>query len=74
MAELEHHASTDALTGLANRRSFDASFPAMLAAGRSGAALGCIALFDLDRFKWINDRHGHAMGDLVLKQFAAIVG
>ncbi len=74
VAELEHRASTDALTGLANRRSFDASLAAMLAAGRSGAALGCIALFDLDRFKWINDRHGHAMGDLVLKQFAAIVG
>lgn len=61
-------ALTDSLTGLPNRRAFERA-----AAKRSnvGAARrDCVALFDLDRFKSINDRFGHDVGDEVLKSFA----
>ena len=63
-------ADTDPLTGLANRRSFEAAFERQ--SGNAGT-IGCIALFDLDHFKLVNDRHGHATGDEVLKAFAAIL-
>ncbi len=64
-------ARTDALTGLANRRGFEAGADAFLrenGAGRRG--FGLIVL-DLDRFKAINDLNGHATGDLVLRELAA---
>ena len=66
--ELAEAASTDALTGLPNRRTFDA-FLANQVASRTRhsreSALGLI-LFDLDKFKAINDTYGHAVGDEVL--------
>ncbi|WP_443026408.1 GGDEF domain-containing protein [Sphingomonas sp. FARSPH] len=61
-------AITDPLTGLANRRSFERCCERHLAGGGGGA----IATFDIDLFKQVNDRHGHAAGDLVLKRFAAL--
>ncbi|MBB3950644.1 GGDEF domain-containing protein [Aureimonas jatrophae] len=57
---------TDALTGLPNRHGFLGSVPADLAPGAA------IAVLDLDHFKQVNDRHGHAGGDHVLAVFAAI--
>jgi len=67
LAEL---ASTDSLTGLANRHQFDASLDQALArAQRSGAGLALMFL-DLDHFKDINDSLGHAAGDAVLVEFA----
>ena len=62
-------ALTDPLTGLANRRAFEAALEERL--GRDGSG-GCVALFDLDRFKGINDRFGHAGGDAVLRCFASL--
>lgn len=64
---LSHAASTDPLTGLANRRAFEKELKAQIEAGETG---GCIAVFDLDHFKRINDRFGHPSGDAVLKSFA----
>lgn len=62
----------DPLTGLANRRWFDERLAEEMAkAERTGAPLS-IALVDLDHFKAINDRFGHAAGDEVLRQFAAV--
>jgi diguanylate cyclase (GGDEF)-like protein len=60
-------AERDALTGLYNRRSFDAALKHALDCGE-GAAL---VLFDFDAFKAINDDHGHPVGDAVLRAVAA---
>ncbi|NNU81419.1 diguanylate cyclase [Halovulum dunhuangense] len=64
-------AHTDPLTGLGNRRMVETLLPARLA--RMKAAGECLALIllDIDRFKRVNDRHGHACGDRVLAEVAA---
>ncbi|MFD2237011.1 sensor domain-containing diguanylate cyclase [Aureimonas populi] len=68
--ELEKAALTDDLTGLANRRGFVVcAEDAQDAAEDEQARLGLIVV-DLDGFKAINDRHGHLVGDEVLKQVA----
>jgi diguanylate cyclase (GGDEF)-like protein len=70
-ADLERLAHLDPLTGLPNRRAFDRALAAELArAARTGEGLG-ILLIDVDRFKAINDRHGHGAGDRVLVEVAA---
>lgn len=61
-------ALTDPLTGLMNRRGLDEELGARLASG----AGGCVALFDLDHFKRVNDTFGHATGDEVLRRFALL--
>ena len=65
--ELRRLATTDSLTGLLTRRAFavEATREAERAR-RTGRPLSCIA-FDIDHFKSINDRHGHAAGDRVLQ-------
>ncbi|MGB3339717.1 MAG: GGDEF domain-containing protein [Devosia sp.] len=66
-----HHrreAMTDALTGLLNRRAL---FDAM--AGQQLPPGAAVIMFDLDHFKSINDRLGHAAGDIVLESFARLV-
>lgn len=68
--QLQLMATTDALTGLPNRRSLMAGMELEVArATRSGRPLS-IALLDIDRFKSINDRHGHPAGDAVLQAVA----
>lgn len=68
---LESEALHDELTQLRNRRAFDRALE-----NRLGEALGTgalsLVLFDLDHFKRLNDRHGHEIGDRVLRQFARI--
>lgn len=67
---LHRLATTDALTGINNRRMFDEFFPIALArASRAGQQVG-LAFLDVDHFKRINDEHGHAAGDTVLVEFA----
>jgi diguanylate cyclase (GGDEF)-like protein len=66
LAEVEHRAARDPLTGLANRRSLDDSLDRELSrARREGASLSLV-LLDVDHFKAINDGHGHQVGDEVL--------
>jgi len=60
-------AVTDPLTGLRNRRYVRRHLDSLL---RSGAA-ATVLLLDVDRFKPLNDRHGHAAGDVALKEVAA---
>lgn len=62
--ELERIAETDPLTSLGNRRSYERALHLM----EPGDAL---VLLDLDRFKMVNDVHGHHVGDTTLKQLAA---
>ena len=70
---LRHMSRTDALTGLENRRSIEKQLDMMFAHGeRLSEPLSCV-MFDLDRFKSVNDEHGHQAGDTVLKQFAAML-
>jgi diguanylate cyclase (GGDEF)-like protein len=64
---------TDPLTGLANRRRLDEFMQSeLLRARRSGAPL-CAVMADLDHFKRVNDSHGHAVGDEVLRRFASLL-
>jgi diguanylate cyclase (GGDEF)-like protein len=63
--ELAFHSTHDALTGLLNRRSFRAEMER-----RTPGAGGCFVLLDIDHFKAINDRLGHAAGDEVLVEVA----
>lgn len=72
-AVVAHQARFDSLTQLANRGTFDRNIEQELAAARDSRSSISLLLFDLDRFKGINDRHGHRGGDAVLRQCAAIV-
>ena len=70
----EAQASTDALTGLPNRRYFDEFCGLLARRRRSGDAVG-VLMIDIDKFKVLNDTHGHATGDEVLRAVGgAIVG
>ena len=68
--ELEHLAQHDALTDLPNRALFDDRMSVALAAARRDDSQFALLFIDLDRFKPINDRLGHAAGDRVLKDVA----
>ncbi|MCW5688782.1 MAG: GGDEF domain-containing protein [Pseudolabrys sp.] len=72
-SELRHKtaALVDSLTGVANRRAFLAGAQRLAAQQRSDGTVLAMLLFDLDHFKSINDRLGHAAGDAVLMNFAA---
>ena len=70
---LEAMASTDALTGVFNRRHFQDRLRAEIErADRYGSALSLV-IVDIDNFKTYNDRFGHQFGDEVLKEFAQIL-
>jgi diguanylate cyclase (GGDEF)-like protein len=70
-AAAEHLSLTDPLTGLANRRDLERRLREELdRARRSGEWLGCL-MIDVDRFKEVNDRFGHAAGDAVLAEVAS---
>ena len=71
--QLHVEARTDVLTGLGNRRRWHEQLALELErARRSGDGLA-VAVLDLDRFKAVNDRHGHAAGDELLREVAAVL-
>ena len=67
---LARDSSTDPLTGLSNRRAFDAQGPELALSGIQKKGRYALMIIDIDRFKSINDTFGHASGDKVLKQVA----
>ena len=72
--ETRREAMTDRLTGLGNRRAVEQQATSELSrAGRTGASLS-VAILDVDRFKDVNDRFGHASGDSVLKAVSERAG
>jgi len=68
---LQHEASTDALTGLDNRREFESGLEREIERARRLEVPLTLGLIDIDHFKRINDTWGHAAGDRVLHQVAA---
>ncbi|BBO77625.1 hypothetical protein DSCW_50420 [Desulfosarcina widdelii] len=71
--KIEHMAITDELTGLTNRRHMMHMLRRQKAVADRGGNGFCVCFFDLDRFKSINDRMGHHVGDVVLKRFSSEV-
>ncbi|WP_169196179.1 EAL domain-containing protein [Devosia sp. MC1541] len=67
---IAHMARHDVLTGLPNRSRFDEQFEAMMATADEKKTKLAVVAIDLDRFKEVNDIHGHAAGDMVLEQLA----
>jgi diguanylate cyclase (GGDEF)-like protein/hemerythrin-like metal-binding protein/PAS domain S-box-containing protein len=73
MRELEQLAGTDALTGAWNRRQFDEAVARETHRASRYHEPVCVLLLDLDHFKAVNDTHGHAEGDRVLRQVAECI-
>lgn len=71
---LDKLARYDGLTGLANRRVFEAAIEAECARARRSRVALSIVYLDIDGFKAINDRFGHGAGDQVLRQIATAIG
>jgi diguanylate cyclase (GGDEF)-like protein len=68
--QLEIAALSDALTGIANRRRFDAAITVEISRALRSSATFSLLLFDIDKFKAYNDRFGHPAGDACLRSVA----
>jgi diguanylate cyclase (GGDEF)-like protein/PAS domain S-box-containing protein len=69
-ADLRHEAGLDPLTRLANRRQIDRAIDNQIVRASEFGEIASLFVMDLDRFKSVNDQHGHEVGDRVLKFFA----
>ena len=67
---LVHQATTDPLTGVLNRRGLDQALTRAWRHHMQGSGTFGVIMCDIDRFKDVNDRHGHAVGDIVLSETA----
>jgi diguanylate cyclase len=70
LAEIRQQVSQDPLTGVANRRAFDETLAKTIEMAAMEERSICLMMLDIDRFKEINDRHGHLIGDKVIKYVA----
>jgi diguanylate cyclase (GGDEF)-like protein len=73
-AQLRHRSRHDGLTGLLDRRAIEEALETQMQRSRRTGEAFSVLMFDLDHFKSINDRHGHAAGDNVLEHVAALLG
>jgi diguanylate cyclase (GGDEF)-like protein len=73
MEELQRQASLDSLTGLKNRRRFEEDLRVAMARSRRDGSTGAVLMLDLDRFKEVNDTHGHQAGDRMIQEIAAVL-
>jgi diguanylate cyclase (GGDEF)-like protein len=71
--QLELDTLSDPLTGIPNRRAFDATLPRLVAEAHAAGTPLTLAIVDVDRFKPVNDTFGHPVGDEVLRRVAAIL-
>src|SRR5205085_1575599 len=71
--QLEFDALSDPLTQVPNRRAFDASLPRLVGDAQAAGSPLTLAIIDVDRFKRVNDAHGHLLGDEVLKAVAQVL-
>jgi diguanylate cyclase (GGDEF)-like protein/PAS domain S-box-containing protein len=71
--QLSYQATHDALTGLINRRAFEASLQAALEAARNGHERHVLCYLDMDKFKIVNDTCSHSAGDHLLKAVASMI-
>ncbi len=67
LEEARYEASTDALTGLANRKAFDSAILEQIEVARETGNDVCLIMADIDHFKHFNDNHGHLIGDKLLR-------
>ena len=72
-AELLERATTDFLTGLGNKRAFDEFAESEIKRSRRYNIPACLVLLDLDHFKRVNDKFGHAVGDKVLGEIGQLL-
>ena len=73
VGDLHRLSRHDGLTGVLNRRALEEALLAQTQRSRRSGEPFCVLMLDADHFKNINDRHGHAVGDLALKHLAALV-
>jgi diguanylate cyclase len=74
LERLSEEALEDALTGVANRRAFDRELDVLIHSKASNKQSEfCLLLLDIDRFKLVNDKHGHLIGDRVLRFVAQMI-
>lgn len=71
--ELQQKAMRDGLTGLANRATFDQFLEEQYAAAHQKGTTLALLMLDLDKFKKVNDQHGHPAGDVVLRATAKLL-
>lgn len=74
LAEARKEADTDPLTGLPNRGSLDRRLAEAIKTARANNAPLSVAICDIDKFKLVNDTHGHLVGDEVIKFVASSLG
>lgn len=73
LAEAKQESTTDSLTGLCNRRAFDARLRRAVARAKANRTPLSLVLIDIDHFKRFNDTYGHRAGDLVLRLVGRII-
>jgi diguanylate cyclase (GGDEF)-like protein len=71
--QLEYDSLSDPLTGVPNRRAFDATLPRLVGDAQAAGSPLTLAILDVDRFKRVNDTHGHLVGDEVLRAVAGLL-
>jgi len=74
LAEVRRDAATDALTGLGNRKAFDATLDQAVALHGGAGKPVALAVLDIDHFKRFNDTWGHQTGDQVLRYVGSVLG
>lgn len=73
LSQLSEKVSIDQLTGVLNRRGLDEAMQREIARAQRGGTQLCVALLDIDNFKFFNDSYGHHVGDTALQHLAKVI-